>query len=409
LFYCYFLLSFRYNHRLLLTEILLGGLCGLSVADIFIIISAIYTFYLSLKRKFQFPPSGYLRICSVAILYLIIGCLYNIFVYSHLKSFLYDFKTVLYLTIPYLFLLVCEDTKLRSSLTYKRIFFLSTISGIIDFIIVYSSNSSEYPSFLGFPTFPILIPLPALIIGLFYVKRWRHISCLLILISVEITTSINRLALGYLFNSLTLLFYPQLVNLRRTRISRFLLILFFIILTNFIAAAQLTNPFNINILSAKSDGSLTRIIQLDNALINFSQNIPGIFGKGLGVTWFEYIPIPSEDIYSVGTSMGETAEDSMSSNVKFIFNWTPPVLVHKWGILGVVLLSWSFSNYIELSLRRNHSEKFQLSPLPQELSFLLTLSLFFIIDNFTFIGVLKSSMITSLLAFHVEDSIRKLR
>jgi hypothetical protein len=92
--------------------------------------------------------------------------------------------------------------------------------------------------------------------------------------------------------------------------------------------------------------------------------------------------------------------------VKFIFNWTPPVLIHKWGVLGSISLVFLISRFLHASivniqrLKSINSQCIYTNLLEP----LLIISLIFIIDNFTFVGVLKTSLITSMLAFELEHN-----
>jgi hypothetical protein len=383
----------------------------LTLADIDIILITLNVFirryFIYLRRKATFLFSPYLALCYLAIVYLLIGVLYNLFVFPNWKTFLYDVKAVIFLTIPYLFLHICNNEQLRQWFSYRNIFTFSALSSMIDFIIVSIFGTSEYPSFLGLPTIPTLVPLSVAIISNIYSKNKFHKMLFSTLILLEIMNSINRLSLGYIFNSMMLIFpCIFIVKLRINFVQRFLTILLLVTLTNITSVFMINNPFNIDILEAKTDGAITRKIQMENAVLNFNENIPGIIGKGLGSTWFEYIPVQANDIYSIGTSLGETTEDSLASPVKFIFNWTPPVLIHKWGVLGSISLVFLISRFLHASIVNIQRLKSINSQCKYNnlLEPLLIISLIFIIDNFTFVGVLKTSLITSMLAFELEHN-----
>jgi hypothetical protein len=403
--------SIALDRSLALWTVWLYKLGSLTIADIGIILISLYVLinvFLSLSKNQQiWTSSPYLGLCYLAVVYLFIGFLYNLFVFTNWKTFFYDIKAIIYLTVPYLFLYFCKSQQLRKWFNYKNIFIFLGLSGIIDFVIVSLLNTSEYPSFLGLPSFPSIVPLSVAIPGVIYTKNKLYKRLLLLLILLEIIFSINRLSLGSLYNSAILIISCILIVTSHLNFpQRFLAILGLILFINFTSVFMINNPFEFSMLEAKSDGAITRKIQMENALLNFNENIPGIIGKGLGSTWFEYIPIPSGDIYSVGTSLGETAEDSLSSSVKFIFNWTPPVLIHKWGILGSISIVFLVTKFLHSSISNiervksiNKYDKYNDLLYP-----LLIITLIFIIENFTFIGILKSSLITSMLAFELEKN-----
>jgi len=379
-----------------------------SIADIIIILVSIFTI-IRLLRKSIIPRSGYLAICLIAFIYLFIGLIYNIGVFTFWKTYFYDFKVVLYLTVPYLFLYSIKGKeKVIKWFTPKRIFIYAAIAALIDLAIVNIWGRVEYPSNYGLPVIPSLLPISVSIVGILYARKFSLKILFLILLFLEIINSMNRLSFGILFVGIAAILYISVLRLNVNRGVRFMLILSALLIVNVSYVILLPNPLNISLLSKKKDGAVTRQIQLENVLSNFDKNIPGIIGKGLGSTWFVYTPIPEMDIYSVGTSVGKTSKEAMSMPVQFIFNSTPPSLLYKWGIVGSILLVFFITAYFHKllkgiqELKRYHLDKDE----ERYLYAVLLISILFILDNFTYIGILKSSLVTSLLAFCAEHNIQ---
>lgn len=383
----------------------------ISVADIIIILITGYTLIVLLIRAFNgglsVYRSAYLPLVLIACSYLGIGLFYNLVVYSYWKTFLYDFKAILYLTVPYLFLAVCADRYIRSWFVLPWIFVYLALANLIDFGIVTIFGRSEYPSIFGVPSIPPLVPVVVSIAGfVFSRKTWQRVLFGL-LFMLEIFISINRISLGSLFNASVAVGIVYLLRVRAQFVGRLLVVAVIIIGSNLAYLLLVTNPFDISLIAAKTEGSLTRVVQMQNVYANFGLNIPGWIGKGLGSTWFELIPIPQNDIYSVGTSVGRTSGEAMASPVKFVFNLSPAAIVYKWGALGLALLCVGITWYYHTSLNRVRAlyVKGAANPL---LFPALVISVVYVIENFTYIGNLKAALVTSLLVFFVENGIREM-
>ena len=380
----------------------------LSLADFIIIAVTLFT-AVQVGLHHSVPRSGYLRVCALAAAYLGIGLLYNLFVYRLWKTFLYDAKAVLYLTVPYLFLYSSRRSRISGWFTTTRIFVYAAIAGLLDAVVVNLWGRSEYPSYFGLPALQPLLPLPVEFIGVVFAAKPSHKALFSLLLLVDLLNLANRLSFGSLFNLaaavlLLLAVYPRSAfSIRWTRVLAALLAV------NVVYTLLVLNPLSIPYLSTKAGGFGTRQIQIENAWLNAGNNIPGVIGKGLGSTWFEYVRIPEADIYSVGTSVGPTSEQAMVAPVKFVFNAGPPSLLHKWGVLGTVLLALFITGFyvrcergIELlSLVQRNKRRTRF------LTAVLLVSFVFTMDNFAYIGILKTSLMTSLLAFYVEDQVRK--
>ena len=111
----------------------------LTLADIDIILIALNVFirryWIDLRKKVTFLFSPYLALCYLAMVYLLIGVLYNLFVFPNWKTFLYDVKAVIYLTIPYSFLHICNNEQLRQWFSYRNIVKLNNKKALVKFAI----------------------------------------------------------------------------------------------------------------------------------------------------------------------------------------------------------------------------------------------------------------------------------
>ncbi len=381
-----------------------------SIADLLIITITVITLFKILKKP-VIPSSPYLALCALALFYLYIGLIYNLSVFTFWKTYLYDFKVVLYFIIPYLFLNTIKNkTGIIGLLTPKRIFIYTAISGLIDFTIVNLFGQSEYAQFLGYIAIPVLFPMSVLAVGIIYSHNKLHKLFFFIFLCFEFMNAVNRISLGVILSLITSLFFIFVLRWNLKFGLRVLTVGGAILAVNLGSILLIQNPFGWFFLDLKADGALTRQIQMQNAIENFSHNIPGVIGKGLGSTWFEYIPISETDIYSVGTSVGSTPEEAISMPVKFIFNFEPPALLHKWGIIGTICLFFFLARYYNINFNKIRKLRYQVDK--NEIKYLkaiLVLSFLFAAGSFTYIGSLKPSLITSLLAFYIENKIRSLQ
>src|SRR2546422_1843105 len=94
----------------------------ISVSDIAIVLLATYTLFRFCQRP-AIPNSPYVLLCSLLVLYLVIGIIYNLQVFSLWKTYLYDVKIVMYLIVPYFFLFVIRAREnIIRVFTPKKIF-----------------------------------------------------------------------------------------------------------------------------------------------------------------------------------------------------------------------------------------------------------------------------------------------
>ena len=385
----------------------------LTVADIIIISITAFTL-ICIVMRMSIPRSAYLKICGLTFAYLIIGFIYNISVYTLWKTYLYDFKVFLCLTVPYLFLHNSLGSNVLKMFSIKLIFFYVIIAGTIDLLVswvyfVYSLGISiPYPQFLGFPiVVPLILPAHVAMVGVLFADKMKYKIIFLFLALFNVISAINTLSFGYL--SIIPMYIPFLFVLfsRISLPAKAGFIFAIIVIANLTLVTLITNPLKLNILDQKSDGAITRIIQLDNALLNSKENIPGLIGKGWGSTWFEYIPIPENDVYSVGTSVAAEQEEAMALPVKFIFNWMPPALMHKWGILGMILLSFFVTNFYEILVKKIRKLK-RLGLCKRSRRYLYAISIiafFYVMSDFMWSTSLTGSVFSSILAFCVEREI----
>jgi len=274
----------------------------------------------------------------------------------------------------------------------------------MDFVVVTAKGTVEYPQYLGLPPILTLVPLGVSAAGIIYAPSQRYRVLFLILLIVESVSVVNRVALGQLAtvagDIVFILVLPQI----RPRMAQTAFVLVAIVSFNVASTIMLSSPLNWSLLPAKSEGAATRQIQIEDVFINYQYNLPIWIGKGLGATWFDYIPVPRRDIYSVGTSVGSTAEESVASPAKFIFNFGPPSLLCKWGVVGVILLAWLLARFY--GRNREALDALGIDPASSEakwLRFALLIAFLFALHNYRYIGALRDSFITSLLAFYIES------
>ncbi len=385
----------------------------LSIADIFIIVITAFTL-ICVLRKLTIPRSAYLGICGLAFVYLIIGFIYNISVYTLWKPYLFDFKVFLCLTIPYLFLHTSAGSKAVGWFSIKLIFLYVIIAGTFDLLVAwvyfeyYLGISIPYPQFLGFPIIvPHILPAHVAMIGMLFANKMKYRIIFTFLVLLSIVWSINALSLGYLSIIPMYILFLIVLLLKMNSPMKAGLIFASIVIINISLVLLITNPLKLNILDMKSEGAATRIIQLENALLNFKENIPGVIGKGWGSTWFEYIPVPEQDIFSVGTSVAAEQEEAMAMPVKFLFNWMPPALLHKWGILGILLLSLFVTKFYE-DLAKKIRDLRRLGASKTNRRYLYAISIiafFYVISEFMWNSSLAGAVFTSVLVFCVEREV----
>lgn len=380
----------------------------LSIADLILLSMTGYVI-LRLSVRPVIPKSPYFLLCGLAGLYLLVGFAYNVLVFTFWKTFLYDFKVFLCFLIPFLFLYTTRDTPIAAWFTPMRLFVYGGIAALIDAIVIYTTGRVEELQQLGIPVLPLFIHPIVPLVALIFFRDYRLRIFFLAVFIVVILNLVNRIELVSLFNlAVALVCLLAVYIFPRTKLRyRWLLILGAMFICHLIAVAFIYDWFGGGVLTVKSDGVNTRKIQMDNVISNFSENISGIIGKGWGSTWFENIRIPQNDIYSVGLSVGDNPAEAMASPVKFVFNWGPPSILYKWGILGVIGITWLLALYFVILdnririLHQGNASSYD----TRKWYFLLIITMVFMQENFFYVGGLYASVLTSILAYNLEDQV----
>jgi hypothetical protein len=354
------------------------------------------------------PRSPYLALCWLALAYLGLGAIYNLAVFAAWKPLVYDAKVWLYLTVPYLFLVVAGD-RVRALFTARRVFTYGLIAAAIDFAVVTALNTSGEMPITGVPALPLFIPPIVPLAGMLYATRRRDRTLFLLLLFLTLANLVNRLELIAVMNfGVAWAFALTFKHTRRaTLAARSLVVIAYVVGANAIAViAVVYNPIDAMLGGFKSGGMLVRETQYQNAVLGLEHNLSVVTGKGLGTTWFEYIPVPDPAGYSIGTSLGNSLDDTRDAPVKYIFNWTAPVLFYRWGLIGTLALCALLARLYQRGARRTRQvgdrqhDRYSLA--------LFTIAFVLAMENFTFFGALSASVITSIVAFAAEHSARRL-
>lgn len=385
----------------------------LSVADVVIIGVTAFTLFQLILRGFAILKSPYLAICSLALAYLGLGLLYNLLVYPAWKPFLFDVKTFLYLIVPYLFLHTSRDQSIANWFSPKRLFFYGLIAAAGDLVVVtLQGEIIAEQSIFGLPVVPPFLPAVVPLVGVLLVKTPWHRFLFLLLFGAVMANLLNRLEIIGLFHfAIAAVVVTTLATYRnKGRISRVATVLLMAVAAHLGSALIVVyDPFETFFSEFKSGGILIRQLQFENALLSLERNFPTPTGTGLGTTWFEYIPIVDPTGYSIGTSVGTTLEESRAMPVKYIFNWTAPILLYRWGLLGTVTLYVLAGVFFESAARKIGRIK-ELNSDQEDWRFLyavLLIAFVFILEHFSFFGSPSPSLVTSLLAFYVENELRR--
>ena len=185
---------------------------GLKISDLFIILLTILTLVYFVKNKFLIHKYYYFIIIYSS--YLLIGSIYNLLFYDHIKGFLYDFKVTLYLFVPFLLLLHLNNSKIfQFYFKLEIIFILCLASSIIDSVYIYHNFESEYPSLIGLFVLDdfIIIVIP-IIIFLLQKNKLYKIFWFIIIIFL-ILMDINRGNLGNIYQNTLILFLFSIIFL----------------------------------------------------------------------------------------------------------------------------------------------------------------------------------------------------
>ena len=379
-----------------------------AMADYVILAAAVVVFlHMMIRPKLIVTP--YFQILGAVAAYLALGLIYNLSVATAWKPFLYDMKTVLYLSVPYFFMYFNRDNKLiMRILSPRNVLIFVAMSGVIDILFTYIWGMSQYASYLGVPALPEFLPPSIIMAGIFFTTAPLSFAAYVFFFALDLFNALNRLSMGAIYYGIfvSAAFVIALFRTSRKWSTLMGVAAVFLILKVAVPIALIFNP--LSIAKFKADGANTRVIQLQNAMANAKMNIPGIIGKGLGTTWFEIIDVPRADIYSVGTSVEDTVEASMASKLKSIFNFGPASYLHKWGLLGILSLIYLVSNFLyiwrhrlNLLLREKAIDK---TTYNQRLM-LIYICFLLMLDHVFYIGVIHSAMLTSIMAFWAENGV----
>ena len=190
---------------------------GLSIADIIILV---LFFVIILKKPVGKFNLGIIKpIAIIFLIYIIIGCYYNVFVAFEPKGLLYDIKVSLYLFIPFIVLKkFFSNIEIKESHIYL-LAFLFILGAVYDAIYVSLSPlaAAEYSSRLGLPVLYEILPIAILFgIGTLMSNGYKK-NIFMLFFLWEILSSINRTNLGNLYN---VAIVPIALLLVKTKINK---------------------------------------------------------------------------------------------------------------------------------------------------------------------------------------------
>lgn len=355
---------------------------GLSISDWILVTITLATITSWVNKQGTNPHLGpFVNIGALLIGYLSLGALYNATTYWLPKPWLYDLKVALWLLVPCLF--YCASPKLQNTLSTTKIVCCYAFAGLLDWTVTDFGHNAEYPDILGVGIFPTVFGIIASVGVITSTSRRSKITWAAVLV-YEVFSSISRLSIGVALSIFDAIAISVIIKRFKTKSAP--LLFSWYVLTSSLSALAIYKPDLI--FDIKTDGANTRQIQMDNILSQFWTPPTGIIGKGLGITWFELSPIPENDIYSVGTSVGDDSDTAMSSPVKSVLNWNVSYVTHRWGLLGVILIFLCIHHWIKgnSSLLRNPDDHFVLS-----------LSVVLLIHNLTYVGLQRNCLFTSII------------
>lgn len=341
---------------------------------------------------------------GILSLYLIIGAVQNIYVGGYLKVYLYDVKVALCFLVGWLGgrEIAASKSVEKSVLFYIVLPYL--IGAVADYILTITRNSYEYPA-LFFKGPHSLLPLEVLVVGIFYPKTKRGNLAFGSLLLAECLFAINRLSFGYL-----LVVFYSLILVAMLRIKRFTALFSLMTAVLFMSLSYygFLEYFANKDQFSKADGVATRLAQIDNILADGWSGVPLIFGKGLGSPWHVLTPVP-QDLYSTGTAISADPEKSATSKYQFVLNSHLASLLHKWGIVGAILVIL-FCAYLIKSTRRlsKYGDECQ-----KQLEYYSVVTAIFLVNALLYYGLLRYSIVVGAflgLYFGMkQDVIRRIR
>ena len=290
---------------------------------------------LNFRQQIGLPYIGLLSIIGI---YLILGLLYNFFVYLLWKPYLFDLKIALWLSVPVIL-------PIRLGFSYEelrrlilRCLVLGCIGGLLDFGIALTTGRYSFPMMWGIP-FPREL-LPVMVIGILPIAfsiSWRYLLVAAVIVGAECTSALGRLNFAYFLAASTACVLAYVFFTLRRNAVRWMLAFGIIGLFYGVQIIYVFGAVRTSLIEMKSDGLNTRQVQFQNLMMNGEHNLPLAVGKGLGATWYEYIPIP-DDIYAVGDSLGNGVAANMLEPIRFIFHTPLASMLYKFGIIGSMML-----------------------------------------------------------------------
>jgi hypothetical protein len=374
-------------HSIYLCKIFLG----LGVAD-WIIVSMLFLIFLKISfNRFKMnidKNSSFYILVLVHVLYLIIGIFYNLIIQTHIPSYLYDLKVVLYFVTIYLWFKLF--IKIRWNGRHIFYFFIIyALGNIWDFIYVYNFGVNQRPNELSFlPTVLPLFDLSFLIMTFYCFKRCKFLITILILF--EILSAINKANLGVLLGGVTTIIYIIIYELKLSTKNHFLIIFISFILLSVFLPLILYDLYPL-IWEIKADGLDIRQKNTLSLLDNFFSNFSVVIGKGFGSTYFETYHSQYSNIYSTGIYHQE-------GDIKFMMQ-TPIAIFYKLGLLGSSIVLFVL---IKTSLQLLKISKFENN------FFFKFLTLIYPVFMFTSMispGILQYSVMLGIILFISDEKI----
>jgi hypothetical protein len=378
-------------------------LSAFSVADLVILaLTAWVAWRIGMRGRLALTP--YLALGVLASIYAAFGLLYVLSVYPAWKPWVFDMKVLLLLFVPYLFLRLTADATVRRWFSPTRIWIYLFVAGAIDTLLTYTIGLVERGAFLGMPIVNPIIPPIVPLIWAFFARRPAVRMAMIALFIVTTLNTLNRAAYIPLFNTIVATAAVTVFLVRMPALRRVTLLVAMITLLHGLSVLAIRYGEHVPLVRNKADGAQIRHTQWENFVRNSEGNLFAVTGKGIGSTWFEYVRIEDPAGFSMGASISSDWEATRYSPVKFIYNWTAPALLQKWGIAGGVALLFVISMFyarLRDAARRTATVLQEPGHVRAVVPHLLIATVF-IIENFTFVGALAASLVTSLLAWDVE-------
>lgn len=368
------------------------SLFGLGIADWIILSMSFLIFLKILSNRFKInidKNSSFYIVLLIYILYLIIGIFYNLIVKTHILSYLYDLKVVLYIATIYFWFKLFIKITIWNGRHIFYFFTLYALGNIWDFIYVYNFGVNQRPNELSFlPTILPLFDLSFLIMTFYCFKRYRFL--IIILILFEILSAFNRANLGIFIGAVTTIVFIIIYELKLSLKNHFIIILvsyiFLLVFFPLILYEIYPSVWNI-----KADGLDIRQKNTLSLIDNFFSNFSVIIGKGLGSTFFETHHSEYSNIYATGIY-------HQYGNVRFI-SQSPIAIFYKLGLIGSLIIIFvlikTSLQLLKISILENNNF----------FKFLAIIYPVFIITSTISPGILQYSVMIGIILFISDEKI----